>query len=396
MYISDVDAALASIDELVNKFDNDFSSTVSLINLLERNETTGITMDEGKALVKMGIGIELDDLGPHRSHVSTESAVLTDSGKMGLYGLAIGAVVVLIGFIIKKIHEWFKGDSKGGSGTVSNKEMAKEVPSMDSNPDNTMPLPIFLTSEDDIDDFTSGIQEFLNTAEGLYTKISEVKDDLPDSEYDALTGVVFKSMNAAIVKLGYDPDVTNITKLATFVRDTPLVELGMASLKNYPVQINAVKLNVRKSVIKSIEDSSKKFEALSGKKGTTAKATMIKGVSSVVTAVLSRTFLKTVSVVKDHNTFLDKSSIAYSRVFNRKSIATLKDEDSLKKYLDSIDETEYDQLEKVLDKIISDKVDAGASVSIIERYSRYKTIISDYADSVKKSLEGDKSDKKKD
>lgn len=372
----EVDVAMASIDDLTLRKGKELQDLIEVMEIAERSATIGITMDEAKFLVKQGVDIDLDELNPGRTHLGNESQILTESGKVGLYGLAIGALVAVLGFIVTKLFKWFKGTSSGGTGSgKSNKDLEKTVPSMGSKPSSTMKIPSVLADPDDFNDFVDQFDGYLSFAQLFIKEVGE-ETNLTDSQLEAWRKRFVSETNKLGYKLGSGDDVS---KLKEAIESTDIEDLPYGKIKPVEVHVNEDKIEMADKYIKSYNKVEKELDAMAKKKGESkASMTLLKTLTPLLVKVLQTNFSKVVQLVGRYNQFITSSTNKYIKACETKALQFVANDKDTKVYFINVDFTDADSVEKAFEKCIAGGKTASVAVrnfiaykEEIEKFEKY-------------------------
>lgn len=390
---TELDAAIASINIATSRTDVEFDKICELTDIVNRNATIGLTLQDGITLRKLGVNVELETLSESRTHLGNEAA-LTETGKAGLYGLAIGALVVVLGFIVKKIISWFRGGgSPTSSGAKSDKELAKTVPSMASKPSNLITLPEVLLDQSDLNNFSTAAIALLLFGTDLIKEIGEM--DIKTTEDVIKTSDdVTKSLLSEIQKLGYKGSAKNLTDVLNLVNETPLEDTKYGKMRSMEVFINSEHFQLEKKVTDTFESSSKALKKLADDEDVTSSvAKILKGLAKVLTAVLTQNFTRTMFIIAQYNKYLDVSNDIYGNAFSKSAVDSLAKNADLKPFFAKIDpiNPSRDDLVRVYDAIIRAGKDKGHPP--IAFYTRLGEVTTAFEESIKKGVEKSKSDK---
>ncbi len=391
---SELDAALAAIDDAGKRIDHNFNQVIEVMDIVERNATIGLNLEDGKALKKLGIDVELENLGHQRVHLGNE-AMLTDSGKTGLYGLAIGALLVVIGFVIKKVWNWFKGNgsSDSGSGSKSNKDLEKSAPSMASEPSNLVKVPEILIDQDHVSEFMNDMSKFIDYCNGAIGDAA--MDEASEANAAKVVSKYADALSKELKALGYKPKGSTLVELKEDVANTDPADLPYGNIKSVEVFINSAKYPLEKGLEAKFDKIQKDLSSLE-KKEVKSKQNLIltKSLSAVMTQVMSKTFVKIMAVIKHHNTYLDSVTALYLKAFDGAALTKMAKDKELAPYFKSVDFASSESIERAFAKIVKDG--KGKGYPNLIQFNKIAEATKNYEAAVEKIVDGGSSKKKDD
>ncbi len=393
--IGEVEAALATLDDFIanNNHHKDFDDAMTVARLMELNNTVGLTLEDGKTLKRLGINVELEDFSLNRHHLGTEA--LSAGGKAGLYGLAIGALLVVLGFIIKKIISWFKGD--GGSSTPSgksDKELAKTVPSMDSNPSTTVKLPEFLADRSTLNSFMARMEGFLSYSGMALDSCIQDGKGMNAPEVAAFIKKETSAFLVALKAVGYNVAGDHLADIDIMVKATPIEDLPYGKEETMDVFINKISFSVNKASTRAFTDLQKRLEDLSKEEGAALSIMdFSKQLSKVISTVLTQNFVRTMAIIKLHNVYSEQSTAIYLKAFNETALNSVFEDKDLKTYFIRADRTNTESLEKAYKAIIKAKKASGHVP--IQTYAKLAELTVKHEKNIAEQLSKSTGDKKK-
>lgn len=386
----EVDAALASIDGVIAANNQDFDDAMVVSDILTRNSTVGITLEDGKTLRRLGIKVDLEPLGLGRTHVGTEASALTQTGKDGLFGIAIGAIVVLIAFIIHKLFKWFKGtsSSKSGSGSLSKSEAEKKFPTMGSSGSATaIKVPKLLGHQDDVNDFFSKFNEFYNSVSDDLDDIADTKEGVKEEDFIKAT---IGKLVATLKPIGYSIHGTTFDDIKKEIGDLDSAKLDFLKIGIVDIEIHAPKLILDKNAEKDAGELEDDLNKLIKDGEVTDKAVLrvTKDYASCIVAVLRKTFTQSLSITGKHNIFLDAKQTLVDRAYAATAIESVKKHDDLRPFMINVPIENHNKLAAAYDKAIS--ANKGTGFGPITAHIQLKELVAKYETDIAALAKGEK------
>lgn len=388
----EIDAAIAAIDDLDMRNDAEFQDVLRVRDILEKNNTIGITMEDGRELKKMGIDIDLDELSHNRVHIGNEELV-TAAGKTGLYGLAIGALVAVIGFIVVKLFKWFKNRSGGSSDTSSSpKNAEKAIPSMSGgSTSRTLKVPKVLGHPDDFKEFLGYYSNFVSSVRSDLKTLEDLDDGV---EKEIVEKKVLELAKDLLSEVKYKLKADNVDGVKAEVADLDEAKLPYLQSDTVEIEVGNDKLQIGKSIEKDMNDLHKSLKDKADDKGLDdkGKALAIRLYAGIAQTVLSKNFTKIIGIVGTHNAFLDRKMLLDIRAYGPSAVADIKKRTELHSYFSGGDISTQANLSKGFDKIIA--AGKGTGITCINAHKEIGDLTEKHSKDIESKLSGTTSSKK--